>query len=300
MLEPGGDPARVGLDFSIVIPSYRRPGALGTCLNAIARLDYPRDRFEVVVVDDGSVPPLPRPEGPVAVTLVRQDNAGPAAARNLGASRARGTFLAFTDDDCVPRPDWLSRLGAALGREPEALVGGRTVNALTGNAFASASQALITYLYAYFDADPNRSRFFTSNNMALAAERFRELGGFETGFRHAAGEDRWLCEQWRWRGWPMRYVPEAIVLHSHDLTLRTFWRQHHRYGGAAHHFHRRRIGEGWVLPPPEPWAFYGGLLRYPWTVRHPRPFRQMLLLMLSQVANVAGYFRERIGAGRLD
>lgn len=287
----------MSLDFSIVIPAYARPRALTACLDGLACLEYPRDRFEVIVVDDGSVPPLPPYQGPLPVTLIRQENAGPAAARNTGAARARGTFLAFTDDDCSPAPDWLVLLGAELARDPGCMVGGRTINALSANPFASASQSLISYLYAYYDANPARSRFFTSNNMALSGERFRTLGGFETGFRYAAGEDRWLCEQWRRRGWPMRYVPDAVVLHAHDLTLRTFWRQHRNYGLAARRFHRQRAGHGWALPAPEPLRFYGGLLRYPWAIKDPRPVRQSLLLLLSQIANAVGFFRERV-AGR--
>jgi glycosyltransferase involved in cell wall biosynthesis len=79
--------------FSIVIPSYRRPRQLAECLRALSRLEYPRDRFEVIVVDDGGDAPLDEVVAPfgsnLSLTLIRQPNAGPAAARNLGRS-ARG------------------------------------------------------------------------------------------------------------------------------------------------------------------------------------------------------------------
>ena len=82
--------------FSIVIPSYCRPQRLQRCLAAIAQLDYPRDRFEVVVVDDGSEPALESAVAPwrnaFSINLIRQANAGPAAARNQGRSRRRDSF----------------------------------------------------------------------------------------------------------------------------------------------------------------------------------------------------------------
>src|SRR5437867_3420967 len=84
--------------FSIVVPTYRRPKQLAACLQALAKLDYARERFEVIVVDDGSTTP---PEAVVTsfqdrlqVTLVLQPHAGSAAARNTGAERARGEYLA--------------------------------------------------------------------------------------------------------------------------------------------------------------------------------------------------------------
>lgn len=92
--------------FSIVVPTYRRPQALRRCLAALSRLDYPRERFEVLVVDDGSdespEPIVTEARGTVNARLIQQDHAGPARARNRGAAEATGTFLAFTDDDCEP------------------------------------------------------------------------------------------------------------------------------------------------------------------------------------------------------
>src|SRR5438552_18931735 len=97
--------------FSIIVPTYKRPAQLAACLQAIARLDYPRDGFEVIVVNDGSQAP---PQALIAsfkdrldMTLLKQAHAGPGAARNTVAAKARGKSIAFTDDDCLPGPDWL-------------------------------------------------------------------------------------------------------------------------------------------------------------------------------------------------
>ena len=99
---------------SVIVPTHRRPAQLAECLAALARLDYPPDRYEVIVVDDGGGMPLDDVLEPfrdrMAVSCLTGRRAGPAAARNAGAARARGDLLAFTDDDCRPRPDWLRRL----------------------------------------------------------------------------------------------------------------------------------------------------------------------------------------------
>ena len=140
--------------FSVVVPTYNRPERLASCLTAIAEQDYPRDRIEVVIVDDGSAMPMNevvRPfESRLEVTLLRQQNAGPAAARNAGAQRAKGPLLAFTDDDCMPSADWLSGFATRLAETPNAMVGGRSLNALPNNVYSTASQALIDYLYSYY------------------------------------------------------------------------------------------------------------------------------------------------------
>lgn len=107
--------------FSIVIPTYNRPERLAKCLGAIAKLDYPRDRFEVIVVDDGSDTPLDlivRPfQEQLSLTLIRQPNGGPAKARNTGVANAKGQFLTFTDDDCTPDSNWLTALEKRLFKQ---------------------------------------------------------------------------------------------------------------------------------------------------------------------------------------
>jgi GT2 family glycosyltransferase len=285
--------------FSIVIPTYSRPERLATCLQSITQLDYPRDRFEVVVVDDGSEPPLESVVAPfqnqLNLTLLRQANAGPATARNIGAARAKGKYLVFTDDDCAPLPEWLQALEAHFATVPDCAIGGRTLNALPDNLYSTASQMLIDYLYEYYNADPNQARFFASNNFALPANYFREIGSFDTTFPLAAGEDRELCDRLLQNNYRLMYVPEAQVYHAHHLTLRRFWRQHFNYGRGAFHFHAVRSQRNQEPIKVEPWSFYFNLLTYPFSQKSRHPGMLIsALFFLSQVANVAGFFRERM------
>jgi glycosyltransferase involved in cell wall biosynthesis len=284
--------------FSIVVPTYERPRQLAACLQALARLDYARDNFEVIVVDDGGKTPLDNVIAPfhdrLSVTLLAQSNAGPAVARNTGAAQAKGQFLAFTDDDCRPAPDWLKSLAVRLAKDRTCIIGGRTINALPDNPYSRASQILIDYLYSYYNSNPDRARFLTSNNLALAADSFRAIGGFDTTYPRAAAEDRELCDRWLSKGYLMIYASEVIVHHAHPLTFRTFWRQHFWYGRGAFSFHCIRARRGAGRVKVEPLAFYLNLLRYPLSrARGVQALYLTSLLVVTQLATVAGFFLER-------
>lgn len=285
--------------ITIVIPTYSRPLALAACLDSLTRLNYPRDRFEAIVVDDGSET---SPEAVVAsfrgqhdVRLLTQPHAGPAAARNTGAAAARGQYLAFTDDDCAPDPNWLDALAAQLTKTPDHLIGGRIVNALPGNACSTASQLLVSYLYTYYNADPRRARFFTSNNLGVSTEGFHAMGGFDTTYTRTAAEDRDLCERWLYQGHRLSYAPEAIVYHSHALTLGSFWQQHFNYGKGALRFRQARAYRDQQRIKVEPPAFYLNMVRYPFSEKQTgQAFRVALLLILSQLANGSGFLWEML------
>lgn len=295
----GQDP----VSFSIIIPTFRRPRQLVSCLQALSRLDYPRDRFEVIVVDDGTPvslePAVASFQDRFDLTLLVQANAGPAAARNRGAARARGQFLAFTDDDCAPAPGWLRALGSALARWPDHMVGGRTENALPDNPYAAASQLLVSYLYDYYNAGPDGARLFTTNNLALAEEHMRAVGGFDTGYPRPGAEDREFCDRWLAHGHRLTYVPEAVIYHAHRLAWGGYWKLHLRYGRGAYLYHQTRARRGRGPAAVEPLSFYVDLVRYPYAQGLGRRAHWLAaLLAMSQVANVLGFFGEQIVQAR--
>jgi GT2 family glycosyltransferase len=276
--------------FSIVIPTHGRIAALSRCLEALGRQDYPSERFEVIVVSDGDAPmPAPVVEN-LSIQVVAQPKSGPSAARNSGAIQARGDYLAFTDDDCIPTADWLSQLSAAFDHYPERMVGGRVVNALPENNYAAASQLLVDFLYERYNADPLQAQFFTANNLALRRDLFLEMGGFDIRFSLAAGEDRELCRRWIDKGYGMFYESAALVHHAHDLTLAGFWRQHVNYGRGAFRF-RQQQNERRKLERP---TFYTDLLRYPFRrANGPQAAHLFIRFLLMQVANTYGFIREK-------
>jgi glycosyltransferase involved in cell wall biosynthesis len=284
--------------FSIIVPTYQRPRLLADCLQAIGRLDYPRDRFEVLVVNDGGDHGLAAVVEPFRceydVTLLNESHRGPAAARNAGAAHARGRFLAFTDDDCQPAPSWLAALETCFAETSDRLIGGRVVNTLPKNRYSVASQLLVDYFYTCQTGSRVRAPFFASNNIALPAAGFRALAGFDPGYPLPAGEDRDLCDRWRHAHGPLVYAPQAVVHHRHTLSFHTFWRQQVRYGRGAARFHRLRARRSARRVQLESPAFYLNLLQYPRSqAPGSRAIPLILLVMLAQSAVAYGYFSER-------
>lgn len=284
--------------FSIIVPTYDRPRQLQRCLRALHLLDYPHDRFEVIVVNDGGKQPLTEIIAEFVPLLnlryVLQQNSGPAVARNNGARMANGRFLAFTDDDCAPASSWLNKLANRLMNEPSKMVGGYTRNALYRNPFSITSQLLIDFLYQYYNQTESRARFFTSNNFAVAANLFWEVGGFEESMSLAAGEDREFCDRWLDKGLGMVYVRGAVIYHAHHLQFLSFWRQHFNYGRGAWLYRwlrRQRKDELIHLESP---MFYFKLISYPLTMaRDIRAFLLTAMLLFTQTANATGFLFER-------
>jgi len=236
--------------YSIIIPTFNRRDVIRGTLEALARLNAPPGGYEVVIVDDGSPQPLDALVAPyrdrLEITLSRQENAGPAAARNRGAELARGRFLAFTDDDCQPIPDWLATLLAELEKFPNALCGALTFNGLPRQLWSTTSQFIIDLVYAHFNRDPAQAYFLASNNIACRRDLFLGLGGFDTSFPKAGAEDREFCDRWRMSGNPIRLVPQPLLQHRHSQSFAKFVDLHMRYGRGAFRYQaiRRARGSG--------------------------------------------------------
>jgi GT2 family glycosyltransferase len=286
--------------FSVVVPSYSRSAHLARFLRALASLRYPADGYETIVVDDGSEAPHKRAMealcSDAGVTLLRQTNAGPAAARNAGAAAASGRYLVFVDDDCEPASDWLTRLARRHESTFDAAIGGRIVNAIPNNPYSAATQALIDYLYVYYgneDDAKERRRFFASNNFAVPRELFHSLGGFDETYTFAGGEDREFCDRWVAHGYRLVYAPDAVVYHAHAMTFATFCLKHFNYGRAALRVHCARARRTFDRVRLEPIKFYASLLIWPFA-RAPRTSAAVLsaLLVVAQVAHAAGFFFE--------
>ncbi|MDB9372527.1 glycosyltransferase [Nodularia sphaerocarpa] len=286
--------------FSVTIPSYNRPQTLTNCLQSLANLDYDHKSFEVIVVDDGSKIPLDTVvlkafQTQFNLTLISQINAGPATARNTGAKQARGKFLAFLDDDCTPKNNWLQVLESYLIASPDDLIGGCTINAIPENIYATASQALLDYIYASYDNKTKFPQFFTSNNIALSTENFWSVGGFDTNFPLAAAEDREFCDRLLSHNYKIKYAEEAIVYHAHDLTLTTFYLQHFNYGRGAFLFHKIYSQRHPQQKSIQPWSFYLKLLTYPLTKQYSQSAVLLcFLILLSQIATTIGIITEKL------
>lgn len=200
-------------EFSVVIPTYQQPALLLKCLDALGRQKLPRDQFELIIVDDGNSPEtatavalftrqLARSGGSLEVRYLAQpDRRGSAAARNRGWRAARGRIIAFTDDDCLPEPEWLSA----------ALTGFlRGAQIVTGQLRLMLPDGTVQYNPRTLNID--MSELISANCFCrkLALER---VGGFEEAFDSSWREDSDLQFKFIRAGIPISKCPEAVVVH---------------------------------------------------------------------------------------
>ena len=230
--------------------------------------------------------------------LIRQANAGPAAARNRGAAEARRPYLAFTDDDCAPDPRWLAAFARAFADKPDALLGGRIVNALPDNRCAAASQTVTDFAYGWADrlgrgTGPGGTYLFATANLACPTDAFRAVGGFDESFPLAAGEDYDFSHAYQHAGRPAAFVGDAIILHRHAMTLRQYWRQHFAYGRGLLQFRRRVAQRTGGAAEKKLGSFQLGLAGHCLRkLRGPRSLADAALVAVSQVATVCGAVSE--------
>ena len=286
--------------FSIVIPTYNRAESLRSCLSGIVAMSAARCDYEVIVVDDASdydtAAVADTFRGDMNLQVLHQEkNEGPASARNRGAYAARGDYLLFLDDDCIPCRDWLDVIGRRLADLPHAAIGGTSRNGLSESLCSEAQQLLLEFLFAHFNRDPNRAGFCATNNLAVPRTRFLEVGGFDTAFRRAAGEDREFCERWVRSGAQLYFISDAPVYHQHAMGLLEFLKLHFRYGRGSRCFRARSARPG--APRFESPAFYVRLVLFPFTRTGPvRALFLSTLQALSQIAHSSGYLREMLSA----
>ncbi len=281
--------------LSVVIPSRRRHDRLAALLRSLVKCGYPHDRFEVIVVDEASGAP-PRAvlapfSGHIALAMIELGIGGRARARNAGGKHARGDFLAFIDEDCTPTSGWLSALAARAA--PNCAIVGRTVNALPTNLTSEATQAVLDFHSIHFRRDPTRAEIFSASNLAIPANAYRELGGFDESPEIAHGSEQEFCHRWVKSGREVSFLEEAVVLDAHTPSVGSFLREHFHQGIGAVQFDRKHARDAQVSPANEHPTFRE-LVHYPFERRAGwRAPVLSVLIGVGQAARSLGYFSGR-------
>jgi len=213
---------------SVIIPAYNASATIGRTLEALSRQNCFQP-YEVIVVDDGSTDNTANIVSSFAsVKYLRQDNAGPASARNHGSRRALGDFLAFTDSDCVPHEDWISQLMAGMSQEHVGAVAGSYGIANPGSLLAQCIYKEI--LWRHHHLMPDFPNSFGSYNFCVRKNVFESVGGFNTGYRWASGEDNDLSYKIIGSGWRIYFQRRAFVDHFHPSRVVKYLKEQFRHG----------------------------------------------------------------------
>lgn len=214
--------------LSVVVPCRGDANVLPACLNALSRQAC-SFTFEVIVVDSGGEPGLDKLLSTLPCGRLVKSRTGllPGAARNLGAKSAVGELIAFTDADCEPAVDWLTRTAEALAHDTK--VAGGVVGHVRPLHPVEAADNIMQFI----DFLPRRRASATDNlagcNLAIRRRDFMSLGGFREDL--IVGEDTLLIEEAA-RRWPerVRFEPHMVVRHKGRHTLDEFWKHQRRFG----------------------------------------------------------------------
>ena len=188
------------IKLSIIIPTYNRKDMLKECVHSLFKQTYSKNGYEVIVVDDGSIDGTDNlvqdiQKNNKGIRYYKQENQGPAAARNLGASKSKGEILVFTDSDCVAPPEFLEKIIGCFKRHPEvSACGGQSVSIFTNSFFTGLSKYYET-LYkkgkkkdkVFFQLEP--IALVNSGRFSIKKDIFQKVKGFNVKFKWSAGED---------------------------------------------------------------------------------------------------------------
>jgi len=217
------------MKVSVIIASYNSAGMLSRCLEALARQTYPREDFEVIVVDDGSTDNTKEIcERFLGVRYLYQRNQGPAVARNAGVGKASYGLVVFTDADCEPEPDWLERLIAPFV-DPQ-------ISAVKGAYRTRQREFIARLVQLEYEAKYERLKkfryidFIDTYSAAYRRDAFLSCGGFDERYRTPSVEDQELSFRLFAGGHKMLFVPEAVVWHRHPASLGSYWRKKYKNG----------------------------------------------------------------------
>ncbi len=222
------------------MPVYNDAARLSLCLGALEAQTYPRQRYEVIVVDNGSTDDVVGVLGrfPLVFSLC-EETAGSYAARNAAIPHARGEVLAFTDSDCLPAPDWLEAGVRRLLSEPGlGFVGGRIELTFRDSHRLSAAE-LYDSLFAFpQEAYVARQRWAATANMLTLRSVIECAGPFDASLR-SSGDVEWGRRVSR-LGYGRAYAPEVVVRHPARRSLRELLAKTRRTTGGRFGRRRRR------------------------------------------------------------
>lgn len=197
---------------SIIIPVYNGASTLDATLKGVSALSYPKERFEVIVVDNNSTDASADIAMRYPIKLVHAERRNRAFARNTGARAATGDLLFFLDCDCVPEPLWIGTL-VSLFTEPD-------VGAVQGQIIPKGSSAVS---YRDFEHTHLGLPFIDTKGCAIRLRAWKELGGFDDSLSRCEDIDLgWRIAQ---SAWLIRFSDETSVTCGLPRSfLSTVWR----------------------------------------------------------------------------
>jgi len=200
--------------ISVVVGTYNRPkDVMDTVTSLVSQSVKP---FEIIIIDDGSTPPLNLRFSQKKLKLIRFDkNVGACSARNYGINVAKGEYVAFIDDDAMADKHWLEEMQKGIKMEADILGG-----PLKPIYETSPPKWWNEKDFGFYSGVGNIwGSYIWGANMIVRKEVFRKIGLFRSDLgprkgKHSGGEELDLINRARVRGYHVLFIPKAIVCHK--------------------------------------------------------------------------------------
>ena len=221
--------------FSIIIPALNAENYIGSCLEALSCIDYPAEKKEIILVDNGSTDKTVSIATRYGVVIHLKPKLTISALRNFGAQQARGDILAFIDVDCIAPRDWLSQANSIFNEKPNA--------AAIGAEYSLP--ATTSFIEKVWDAQIQSRRrcgevdWLPSGNMFVRRETLEQINGFNVNLNTC--EDYDFCQRLKKAGYTLIADASVSVVHKgNPKTLLSFFRKQLWHGtGTVQNFTQR-------------------------------------------------------------
>jgi glycosyltransferase involved in cell wall biosynthesis len=280
--------------FSIIVPTYNTSDVLSQCLASVYQQSANRKDIEVIVVNDGgreATIDIGALDHGFKLQKFYQDHKGPAAARNLGITKAKGEIILFLDDDSLPAPNWLNATVQAWNTYSDFDgIGGYIISEPTDSIYCRVNSDFFNwYLERHLSEDD--STFIVTCNAGYKKAALERIGLFDDRYKRASGEDRDLNIKILKTGGRLRLDKDILVYHDRDLTFRSFARKNYNYGKAAFEIYLR-------YPEQEHFSLKDYIQFYSSILGKYKTYKEKILafslLTFSQICTFIGYHRAKL------
>ncbi|MBM3754846.1 MAG: glycosyltransferase [Acidobacteria bacterium] len=226
--------------ISVIVPFYNNRAEIGRCCASLLRQTYPKDRFEILFIDNNSTDNSASiVAGHPGIQLLWEASAGAYAARNQGIRKSKGEILVFTEADCVVAPDWLSQVANAMQSEIVQIVMG----AYFGQNTPFPAKALSAYENAknrYIFTSGDESLYYGyTNNMAVRRGVFDQFGFFPEIAR--GGDVALVRRVVDHGGASIKFVPTMFVDHLEFQSVLDYYRKVYIHSRSVRRLHSKDV-----------------------------------------------------------
>lgn len=209
---------------SVIIPSFNSEDIISQCLEKILDQSYPRDCYEVIVVDNASTDNSPVIIKTFPVKYLHEPLKGPSAARNIGISQAKGKYLLFIDSDCIAEKNLIENHIQAhyqwTENDPSVRVVGGGIRGVNKNYWAMCDNYCSWY-QNHPELPPRlEKQYLPTANLSVDWRIFKEVGFFDEAFLY--GEDLMFCRKVIQSGYKIFFEPKAVLDHINRTSYRNF------------------------------------------------------------------------------